>query len=32
MAKGWDFDPSSFVGMVEEDVGKTEGYFRSATE
>jgi len=22
MAKGWDFDPSAFVGLVEEDVGK----------
>ncbi len=22
MAKGWDFDPSAFVGLVEEEVGK----------
>ncbi|WP_241595989.1 HK97 gp10 family phage protein [Rosenbergiella epipactidis] len=22
MAQGWDFDPSTFVGKVEEDVGK----------
>lgn len=22
MAQGWDFDPSAFVGKVEEDVGK----------
>ncbi|EMH4161655.1 HK97 gp10 family phage protein [Pluralibacter gergoviae] len=22
MAKGWDFDPSQFMGIVEEDVGK----------